>query len=63
MFNRMRNNIPDTEVTEDEFIKAFIKSGKTEEEAKMQAHISKILGSSVLVGKKMLKIKNKVDNQ
>lgn len=50
-------NLPTVEVTEEEFIKIMVEAGSTEEKAKSQANFSKILGSSVMVGDKMLHIK------
>jgi len=53
---------PTVEVDEAEFVRLMIEAGETEEKAKFHATISKGLGSSVMVGDKMLKIKVK-DNQ
>ncbi len=49
-------NLPEREVSEEEFVKLFMETGATEEKAKFQAKISKALGSSVHVGQEMLKI-------
>jgi hypothetical protein len=49
--------LPTIEVDEAEFVRLMIESGKTEKEAKFQAKMSKGLGSAVMVGDKMVKIK------
>lgn len=50
-------NLPEVEVTEEEFIQAMIAEGKTEEEAKLQATVGRGLGGSCMVGDRMLRIK------
>ncbi len=50
------SELPLVEVTEEEFIRLMIEAGQTEEKAKFNAKISKGLGSSVMVGDKMVKI-------
>lgn len=57
MFGRFLSKAKTEEVTEAEFIAAMIKSGVDPDEAAMQAHVSKGLGSSVLCDGKMLVIK------
>ncbi len=52
-------NLPTVEVTEEEFIRLMVEAGETEEKAKSQAKFSIALGSSVMVGDKMLQIKGK----
>jgi hypothetical protein len=52
-------NLPTVEVTEEEFVRIMMESGQTEEKAKSQASFAKALGSSVMVGDKMLYIKEK----
>lgn len=50
-------NLPTVEVTEEEFVQAMIDDGKSEDDARFQATMSKGLGSSVMVGDRKLKIK------
>ena len=50
-------NLPDVEVTEEEFVAALVATGASEKEAKFQATVSKGLGASTMVGDKMMKIK------
>ena len=50
------SKLPNVEVTEEEFIRLMIEAGETDEKAKFQAKISKGLGSSVMIGDKMVKI-------
>lgn len=52
-------NLPQVEVTEEEFIRLMVEAGETEEKAKSQANFSKILGSSVMIGDRMVQIKDK----
>lgn len=54
-------NLPTVEVTEEEFIRLMMEAGETEEKAKSQAAFGKALGSSVMLGDKMLHIKEKKD--
>lgn len=49
--------LPQVEVTEEEFVRLMVEAGETEEKAKFSANISKGLGSSVMIGDKMVKIK------
>jgi hypothetical protein len=56
----MAKQSPQRDVTKAEFIEAFVKSGGSQEDAEKTAHISAALGSSVLVGKEMLTIKDEV---
>lgn len=51
-------NLPEIEVDETEFIRIMMENGHTEEKAKLQASMAKGLGSSVMVGDKMVKIKD-----
>ena len=51
-------SLPTVEVDEAEFVRLMVEAGETEEKAKFQAKISKGLGSEVMVGDKMLKIKD-----
>jgi hypothetical protein len=56
----MRNKygkFEEIEVTEEEFVKLMVESGVTEEKAKFQANMCKMLGSSILVEKRRLSIK------
>jgi hypothetical protein len=51
-------DLPYEEVTEAEFIRRRMEeAGEPREEAEFQAYMAKYLGSSVLTGGKMLKIK------
>jgi hypothetical protein len=50
-------NLPTEEVTEEEFVKLMMETGKTEKEAKFQATISKGLGATTEVNGRMLQIK------
>ena len=50
--------LPELEVTEEEFIRMMIEAGETPEKAKLNATLSKGLGSSVMIGDKMIKIKD-----
>lgn len=52
-------NLPTVEVTEKEFIRLMVEAGRTKEEAKSQAKFSKLLGSSVMVGDRMIQIVEK----
>ena len=59
-FGQMREKartLTEIEVSEEEFVRLMVESGKTEKEAKFQAKMSKGLGSSVMIGEKMVKIK------
>lgn len=59
-FGQMREKartLTEIEVSEEEFVRLMIESGKTEKEAKFHAKMSKGLGSSVMIGEKMVKIK------
>jgi len=59
-YRRMKeqaDKAPQLEVTEAEFTRLAIESGMTKEKAEQTAKISKIMGSSVLIGDKMLQIK------
>lgn len=51
-------NLLTIEVTKDEFIKMLVESGKTQKEAEFQAAISVGLGSSCMIGDKMVSIKD-----
>lgn len=53
------SKLPKASVTEKEFIQACIDNGMTEEKAKSTAKISKIMGSQVMVGDRMLEIVTK----
>lgn len=63
MFRRyieMKNKaekLPTVEVSEEEFIRLMVETGETEEKAKFHAKISKGLGSAVMIGEQMVKIK------
>jgi hypothetical protein len=60
-YRRMKeqaDKAPHVEVPEAEFIRLAIASGMSEEKAKQTATISKIMGSSVLIGGQMLNIKD-----
>lgn len=50
--------LPQMEVSEEEFIRLMVEIGETEEKAKFHAKMSKGLGSSVMIGDKMVKIKD-----
>jgi hypothetical protein len=49
--------LTEIEVSEEEFIRLMMEAGQTEEKAKFQAKMSKGLGSSVMIGENMVKIK------
>jgi hypothetical protein len=53
------SKLPHVEVTEKEFIRLMVEAGETKEKAKFQATMSKGLGSSVMIGDKMVSIKGK----
>lgn len=50
--------LPHVEVSEEEFIRLMVEAGETEEKAKFNATMSKGLGSSVMIGDKMVIIKD-----
>lgn len=50
--------LPQIEVSEEEFIKLMVESGETEDKAKFHATMSKGLGSAVMIGEKVVKIKD-----
>jgi hypothetical protein len=56
-YEMLHENLPEVEVSEEEYIAAMIADGKSEAKAKMHAKISQALGASTRVGDKMLKIK------
>ena len=47
------------DVTETEFIKLFVENGGRPEDAKMHANVSKIMGSYVKIGDKMVAVVNR----
>lgn len=56
MYNKAKG-LPEVEVTEEEFIAIMVATGETIEKSQQTAKLSKLLGSIVMVGDKMLKIK------
>lgn len=50
------DKLPRIKVSKEKFILMMIENGKSKEDAEMQAKISKILGSSVMIGNQMVKI-------
>lgn len=50
-------NLPEVEVTREEFVEMMMAHGKTREQAEFQATMSVGLGAAVMMGEKMVKIK------
>ena len=59
----MHGNLPRIEVTEKDFIRMMVATGKTEDEAKAQAGFCKMLGSSVMIGEQMVSINDKPEKK
>jgi hypothetical protein len=50
-------NLAHVEVTKEEFIQRMMATGVTKEKAESHATISKLMGSSVMIGEEMVSIK------
>ena len=57
---KAKGELPHIEVTEEEFIRLMLEAGQDQKEAEMQAKLAKGLGSSVMIGDKMVSIKENV---
>lgn len=51
-------NLPEVEVTREQFIEKMMATGVTKEKAESHATITKLMGSSVMIGEEMVSIKD-----
>lgn len=51
-------NLPEVEVTREQFIDKMMATGVTKEKAESHATICKLMGSSVMIGEEMVSIKD-----
>jgi hypothetical protein len=50
-------NLPAVEVSREEFIQLMMKSGKSNEQAELNAKLSELMGSTCMIGNKLVGIK------
>ena len=57
------SQLPEVSLTEKEFIRLMMETGKTKKEAALQAKFAKTMGSSVMIGDKMVSISDAPSEQ
>lgn len=62
-FRHESKDLPEVEVTEEEFVRLMMEAGQSEKEAKFQAFISKGIGGATRIGDRMVKVKKEDKNE